>query len=270
MSVRFSPSPSPWTARFRPDGRGGALTTNLFIEALAERWSGIYREVRDTRGTGRLRDFKPSTVRDVREELVGQGVGYYKLWKAIRSGVPGLYETSTPRKNRGRAVYVEGDDGRPLQLLADFDRVLDADPRYRRGMARGPRLLLADDEPPPRKTAQRVAGERPYDIMHIGARGENVLQRLEAARVFLRVPKLLKDIEAAEAKFRASPWPAIRRAWKARLPDLYAQGRLDGIPNAAPPHSVARREVLGRCRASERHPRPAGLPGARVEGVPGG
>jgi hypothetical protein len=70
---------------------GGALTTNLFIEALAERWSGIYRQTRDTWGTGRLRDFKPSTVRNVREELVGQGVAYYKLWEAIRGGVPGLY-----------------------------------------------------------------------------------------------------------------------------------------------------------------------------------
>jgi hypothetical protein len=161
-------------------------------------------------------------------------VGYYKLWKAIRNGVPGLYETSTPRRNRGRAVYLEGDDGRPLPLLADFDRILDADQRYQRSVVRRPRLLLANDEPPPRKIAQRVAGERPYDTMHIGMAAENVLRRLEAARVFLRVPALLYDIAAAETNLRGSPWPAISRAWDAGLPALYAQAGLKEIPQVAP------------------------------------
>jgi hypothetical protein len=217
-------------------GRSGrSLTTNLFVEALAARWSPIYRRTRDTWGSGRLQDFKPSTVRDVREELVGQGVAYYKLWKAIRGGVPGLYETSAPRKNRGRAVYLDGDNDLPFPLLADFDRVLDGDPRYQRGADGGSRLLLAEDESPPRKIAQRVAGERPYDIMHIGTPTENVLRRLEAARVFLRVPALLYDIEAAESNLRASPWPAIRRAWDAGLPARYTQAGLSEIPDAASP-----------------------------------
>jgi hypothetical protein len=216
-------------------GRSGrALTTNLFIEALAERWSEIYRRTRDTCGTWRLRDFKPSTVRNVREELVGQGVAYYKLWKAIRGGVPGLYGTSAPMKNRGRAVYVDADDARPLPFLADFDRLLDADGRYHRGSGHGSRLLLASDEPPPRRIAKQVAGERPFDVMHIGTPTENVLRRLEAARVFLSVPALLYDIEAAEAKLRASAWPAIKRAWDAGLPALYANSRLGEIPESAP------------------------------------
>jgi hypothetical protein len=207
-----------------------ALTTNLFMEALAERWSEVYRQTRKTCGTARLADFRPETVKSIREEIVGQGIAYQKLWKAIRGGVPDLYTTSAPLKDHGRKVTVDDES----LLLVLFDRALDGDKQYRRAAGRAARLLLADDKPPRRKIAQRVAGERPFDIMHVGPDGEDVLQRLEAARVFLRVPELLKDIEATKAKWAESRWPAIKQEWDDLLPKLYADAGLHEIPQPAP------------------------------------
>jgi hypothetical protein len=216
-------------------GRAGRpLTANLFVEALAERWSEVYRRTRDTWGTGRLADFKPETVVAIREELIGSGVALHKLWTVARGGVQGLYETSAPIKNRGRLVSLTDGEDRPLPLLAQFDELLDADPRYQRDTARGPRLLMARDAMPPRKIAQRVAGERPYDIMHIGPGTEETLQRLEAALVFLDVRALLSDIAAGEAKLQALQWPAMLREWKwVVLPAALARADLD-VPSKAP------------------------------------
>jgi hypothetical protein len=207
---------------------GRQLTTNLFVEALAARWSETYRAARAC-GSSRLHDFKPETVVAVREELVGQGVAYQRVWKAVREGVPGLYRTSPPIKNRGRAVSVADREDRPFPLLADFDRLLDGDRRYRRDAIRGPRLLLADDPAPPRRIAQRIAGEMPFDVMSIGDRTENVLQRLEATRVILRVPDLLSDIEETKKRLAESPWPAASRQWRDGLRARFAAAGL-GLP----------------------------------------
>jgi hypothetical protein len=218
------------------------LTTNRFIEALAERWSEIYRQTRKACGTGRLRDFRPETARTIRKEIVGQGIAYQKLWKVICDGVPELYKTSAPIKDKGRKVTLEDEKGAPLRLLEGFDRLLDDDPRYRRVAGRAQRLLLAGDKPPSRKIAQHVGGERPFDIMHVGPVGENMLARLEAARVFLRVPELLKDIEALKAKKAASGWPAIKQAWDDGLQTLFMQAGLDKIPGWAPPTASAEKK----------------------------
>jgi hypothetical protein len=212
---------------------GQPLTTNRFIEALAARWSERYRQTREARDTGRLANFKPETVVAIRDELVGQGVAYQKLWTAIRNGVPGLYVTSAPIKHRGRTITVGDDDDQPLPLLAPFDQCLAADPSYQREAAGATRLLLAADPMPPRRIAQRVAGEQPYDIMRIGPGTERALQRLERSRVFLRVAEVLKDMEVVRAKLVASEWPAIRRAWHTVLPELYLQAGLD-VPARAP------------------------------------
>jgi hypothetical protein len=217
-------------------GRDGKpLTTNLFMEALAERWSPIYRQTKRTWGTGRLHDFRGGTVKNIREEIVGQGIAYQKLWKAIRGGVPGLYTTSAPIKDQGRKVTLDEES----VLLVLFDRALDNDKRYRRAGGRAPRLLLADDKPPRRKIAQRVAGERPFDIMHIGAAGEETLRRLEAARVFLRVPELYQDIGEAKAKLAAAEWPALKQEWDDILPKLFTDAGLDQIPEPAPRSATA-------------------------------
>jgi hypothetical protein len=146
----------------------------------------------------------------------------------IRKGVPGLYTTSAPIKDYGRKVTLDDES----LFLALFGRALHNDKRYRRAAGRAARLLLADDKPPRRKIAQCVAGERAFDIMNIGPDGEDVLKRLEAARVFLRVPELLKDIEQTEAKLATSAWPEIRQAWDDSLPRV---GRVEAArsPEAA-------------------------------------
>jgi hypothetical protein len=99
----------------------------------------------------------------------------------------------------------------------------------------------SDDKPPRRKIAQLVAGERPFDVMQIGPGGEDTLQRLEAARVFLRVPELYKDIEEMKAKLAASEWPAMKQEWDGSLPMLYAGAGLDQIP--APTQRMAKAEA---------------------------
>jgi hypothetical protein len=214
------------------------FTANGYVEALAERWSAIYRQTRDTWGTGRLADFKPETVRAIREELIGSGVPLARLWQAMRNGVPGLFDLGAPIKNKGRRVYLEDDDEVPFPRIGELDAVLDADSRYRRDRVRGPRLLLADDKMPPRKIARHVAGEEPYDVMHIGQGTERVLQWLESERVWLHVPAVLRDIERAETEKKTSPWPAIKRAWNDVLPSRYAQAGLD-VPRKAPKRAPA-------------------------------
>jgi hypothetical protein len=197
-------------------GRAGEpLTINRFVEVLAERWSEIYRETRRKCDTGKLNDFKPETVRSIREELVGTGIALHKIWNALKRGVPGLFDTSAPKRSQGRIVYIEDDDRKTLPLLARFDEILAVDARYRRQSA-GTRVLSADNDMPPRKIARRVAGERPYDVMHIGQQTEDVLQRLEAARVLLNVGKLVADIQRAKAELGESTWPATRRDWRRR------------------------------------------------------
>jgi hypothetical protein len=147
---------------------------------------------------------------------------------ARHSQVPGRAEVIP-----ARPVSLEDDDGVALPLLAKFDAIVDADTRYRRDRVRGPRLLLADDPMPPRKIAQRIAGERPFDIMHIGPTTEHTLKCLESARAWLRVPELLADIDRGEAARAASRWPAIKRSWNAALPGVVAQAGLD-VPRKAP------------------------------------
>jgi hypothetical protein len=218
------------------DGR--TFTANGYVEALAERWSGIYRQTRDTWGTGRLADFKPETVKAIREELIGSGIPLTKLWRAIRGGVPDLFALGAPIRNKGRRVSLEDADGVALPLLAKLDAILDVDTRYRRDRVRGPRLLLADDPMPPRKIARHVAGEQPYDVMHIGQGTERVLQWLESERVWLHVPAVLRDIERAETEKKTSPWPVIKRAWNDGLPARYAQAGLD-VPRKAPKRAPA-------------------------------
>src|SRR5256885_16700475 len=61
---------------------------------------------------------------------------------------------------------------RPWPLLAAFTQYLAADPRSRSESAAGPRLLLADDPPLPQLISQHVAGERSFDVMHIGVATE--------------------------------------------------------------------------------------------------
>lgn len=79
-----------------------------------------------------------------------------------------------------------------------------------------------------------MAGEQPFDVMHIGPASESVLTRLEAARVWLCVPELYNDIEAAKAQIAASPWPGLRQSWEAALPGLFASAGLAEIPEWAP------------------------------------
>jgi hypothetical protein len=214
----------------QPGRDQGYLTTSRFMEALAERWSEVYRQTRKAGGTARLGNFRPETVRTIREEIVGQGIAYQKLWTAIRDVVPKFYKTSPPIKDKGRRVTLAEENA----LLTEFDRLLDADPRYRRCAGRAPRLLLADDAPPRRRVAQRVAGERPFDVMHIGPAGETTLQRLEEARVFLQVPELYTDIEKTKRKLAESEWPAIKQEWDDPLVKLFARYKLDKIPEWAP------------------------------------
>jgi hypothetical protein len=189
------------------------LTINRYTEALAERWSGIYRQTRETWDTGSLNNFKLATVRSIRKEIIGNGVALHDIWKTIRGGVSGLYKTSAPVKDMGRLVYLEDDDGKPLPMLARFDEILDRDQSYQRRSIDRTRLLLADEEVPPRKIAQDVAGERPFDIMHVKKGTIEIFRRLEQARVWLRVPELVEDIQRAEAELAESTWPAIRREY---------------------------------------------------------
>jgi hypothetical protein len=187
---------------------GRPLTANVFVEALAARWSERYWDVRDKTGSGSLWNMTPETVVAIREELLRRAIDVRRLWVVVRDGVPGLYSTTLSHR-LGRTVTVDEDS----PLFKRFNEILAADPSYRRPI-RGPRLLLADDPMPSRKIAQFVAGEHPFDVMTVGPATETALQRLEAARVFLHVPSVHDESVALKRQLADSAWPKALRAWE--------------------------------------------------------
>jgi hypothetical protein len=193
-------------------GRAGRLlTVNRFVESLAARWSKIYKATQKKCKSDSLNDFTKVTVIAIRKELDKKaGIALPAIWVAVAYGVRGLYRTSWAARKRGRRVRVAEKN----PLLVKFDALLDADRRYRRDRARGRRILFARDPMPPRKIDQRVAGERPYDVMGIGEETKKILGLLEGSTIYLDPGEVHDDIQRAKAELAASTWPEHLGIWK--------------------------------------------------------
>jgi len=163
------------------------LTINSIFDALAARWSDRYREVREEGRAEVSWDMSLLTIRWSWRDLLRNGIRLDALWQTVGPGCPGLYTTSRV-STRGRTVRVNRE--------ATLYRA------YRATNPRGAgdsRLLLADAEAPALVADRQVADERAYNVVVAGARSRDLISRLEAARLWVRVPSVVEDFDRLTA-----------------------------------------------------------------------
>jgi hypothetical protein len=189
-------------------GRDGkAAYINSVYQALAQRWSPLFR---GTNGAG-VWAKTPETLTRARTQMLDSGVNLTRVWTAVCDGVAGLYTVSTiggADHARGRSVIlVKG------ELLAQFESIIRKDREYRHAPARN-RVLRADAPMPKRRIGKEIIGEREYDVMHVGAPTEKVLDVLERARLFVNVGEVRRSVDALTSALRVHPWPKMLAQWK--------------------------------------------------------
>lgn len=172
--------------------RGRMLTVNLIFDALARCWSLTYRETIEKGPATISYDMRVETVRKSGRELLMSDVRIDRLWPIIYRGHGKLYRTNRKPK---RGYHVHIDPG--AKLYTEFLRIIEDDPDYQRQTSRM-RLLPADDPLPPRRIARKVAGETAYNLVESGRRSLQVMEQLEAARLYLDVPALLEEADRLE------------------------------------------------------------------------
>lgn len=189
-------------------GRDGkAVYINSIFEALARRWSPLFR---GTPG-GSVWNKMPETLTRARTEILDAGVDLAKIWTAVCDGVEDLYSVSMiggPDHARGRNVDLE--EGATLE---HFAKLILADPDYKRLRSRN-RVLLADAQTPRRVIDRETIAEKDYDVVTIGEPTKRVLQLLEGARLFVDVERLRQDATALRAAVEEHSWPKIWAKWK--------------------------------------------------------
>jgi hypothetical protein len=173
---------------------GGQLTVNTVFDALCRHWSDTYREAVEAGPATVSYEMSEVTLRASRRDLLRAGIRLDALWRVARRGVKGLY--STERVDRGgRTVTLDSSS----RVLHEFLEAVGADPEYS-VPGRGPRLLLATDQPPARTKRQDAAGGWAYNVVERADRSDQVIDRLEAAQIYLDVVALMEDVARAEQK----------------------------------------------------------------------
>lgn len=205
---------------------GRMLTTNTVFDALAATWSDHYRACVETGRAAVSYDMKKTTVRATWRDLLRNGIRLDAFVATVSRGCPGLYSTKRI-STRGRTVTVE--TGSPA--LEDFLKTVDADPNYRRPGTRS-RLLLAAEPLPPRRRARQVAAEWAYNVVETGKRSDELIRRLEAARVYLDVLAFMKDATRLEQR---------RNGLRETLWDRFG---VDATRSSARPRGAGRRSPL--------------------------
>lgn len=142
-------------------GDGAMPDANAFFDAIAVRWSDHYRKARETTLARNAWAMTEKRINDSWRDLVVIGLRFDRLLNAVRHRVRGLYGTALKREplwKNGRPVMRGGRTqvrsryrvtvahGSPL--LAEFLRIVNADPDYQRAR-KYPRLVRADEEPGP-------------------------------------------------------------------------------------------------------------------------
>jgi hypothetical protein len=185
---------------------GRMLTTNTIFDALAARWSDHYRNARENTPATCSWEMRDETLKASWHDFQLVGLRFDTLLHAAQRGCNGLYATKRIPK-RGYTVIPTDKSS----LWAKYRQIINADKEYRRG-SKHPRLLLADesDESIPSgvdrgvedglddEWAHKVAAEWAYNVPKPGRRSTKVIQRLEAARLYLHVPTFLKDVDELE------------------------------------------------------------------------
>lgn len=198
--------------------RGEMLTANTLFDALAAHWSDHYRKAREETPATCAYEMREETLKASWRDLLRNGFRFSAIRDAILNGCPGLYKVE--QRQRGYTVTIERDSS----LWSDYRGVIEADGVYRRRRAsiRG-RVLIADDEPPPRRDRREVAAEWAYNVASTGERSRQVIDHLEGARLYLDTDAFRADLAFFEEKRRAVP-PGTERTLVNEL-----EGRLNSM-----------------------------------------
>jgi hypothetical protein len=172
---------------------GRMLTINTVFDALARHWSDHYRKAIEDGPATISYEMKADTIRASLRDLLRNGVRLEALWRLVRRGCRALYTTERI-PTRGYTVIID----KASRSYAKFVQLLKADRDYKR-LVHGPRLLLADEAPEPRM-AREVVGEWTYNVARVRRKSRAVIERLEAARFYLDVEALTKEVDRLEQR----------------------------------------------------------------------
>ncbi len=204
--------------------KAGMITFTRLFDTLAEHWSPAYRSARETGARG-IRDMKKETAPLVKAELLSAGVDLEKIWALVGSTVKGAWST---RKNGNQLYSVRQarDSGMKVRfkdrdLVAAFERLLDADPDYR-SPHRTLRLMYASTETLPfsvRPPRQEVCAEIPYNVVTLGEKSEELITELERTVLMFNAKEFEADyLRWTKVKAKLDVWFKYHRSsrkWKA-------------------------------------------------------
>jgi hypothetical protein len=203
--------------------RGQMLTANRIFDALARAWSDHYRATIEAGRATISYEMRPETVRASWRDLLRNGIDLKAIWGEVSAGCEGTY-TTTRIPERGYTVQLAvGSEGLAGMRAATAS--------YRRALHPG-RLLLGHEPVPPRPSVQDTAAERHYNVVPVGKRSVQVMDRLEQARVFLDVPEFLKTAEQLDQE---------AQSLQAKLLERY---KVDVTRSAYRPRGAGRRSAL--------------------------
>jgi hypothetical protein len=176
---------------------GRMPTFNAVFDALAAGWSDTFRDTVAHRRAFKAYDMKERTVRAVRRDLLRAGVNFEALWRLVTGSwskgadCPNslFYLTLIPgRSYRARL--------KSSQARVQFEKIMAGDDHYRR-LDNEWQLLLADGETPALETRQEIAGEHPYNVVHLGKESKRLLEIQEGARLLFDTDAFREDYETA-------------------------------------------------------------------------
>jgi len=180
------------------------------FDALAARWSAQFRAAQaGCPGLQSARDMTLETVNGVREDLLYTGINFEAIWKIVadgwsaESGPNPLYAIIGKIPQVGLRVWV-----RSPEAINRFESIIAGDPGYVRPPERRRALLFASDPIPERQTRQKFAGEQPYDVVEVGARAKETLDRLEQTTLVFNVSAFKADYQRylRVEQWRRLPW----------------------------------------------------------------
>jgi hypothetical protein len=182
------------------------FTLNDAFDTVARHWSDHYRATREAGRAFRVRDMKMSTAFDVRRDLLLNDIRLSNFWALLIThdwNRPGggnpLYAANKHNLGRRTAYAIK------LAMSAtldEFERIVCADPHYRPPRQRGLRVRRAGSTPDRQRPRDRICGERPYNIVTLGARSERLLSQLAGVRVALDVAALGHDLRGHRMALR--------------------------------------------------------------------
>ena len=187
------------------------------FDALAARWSPRFRAAQARcLGIQSVRDVTIETGKGIREDLLYVGINVEAIWKIVagrwasEAGQNPLYAITGKILKVGSRVWI-----RSPKAIHHFESIIAGDPGYVRPPERRRALLFASDPIPERKVRQKIAGEQPYDVVEVGQRAEETLNRMEQVRLVFNVSAFKADYRRY---LRLEQWQRLPWEHRAKYP----------------------------------------------------